>query len=180
MDMAKQRFPGGSRKRVNRAGDAVRAFDATNEDMRAIEEWRSAHRHVLNTFQAILRTRTRRTDVIVAQRHKRRRTIFDKLQRFPDMQLSRMDDVAGCRLIFQSVERLEGFRTQFHQARFRHKRRNEPDKYNYMLTRRKILAIGEFMTYMSMMSIPIPVLIWRGFSSRSNTELSFSTRGRPQ
>jgi hypothetical protein len=50
------------------------------------------------------------------------------------MQLSRMDDVAGCRLIFQSVERLEGFRTQFHQARFRHKRRNEPDKYNYMLT----------------------------------------------
>ena len=130
---AKKTFPGGSKKRVNRAGDAVRSRDAGYEDMAVIEEWRGAHRHVLNTFQAILRTRTRRTGVTVAQRHKRRRTIFDKLRRFPDMQLSRMDDVAGCRLIFRDIEHLNAFRQQFHNARFKHKRRNEADKYNYIL-----------------------------------------------
>lgn len=133
MALVTKTFPGGSKKRVNRAGDAVRTRDATNEDIAVIEEWRSAHRHVLNTFQAILRTRTRRTDITVAQRHKRRRTIFDKLQRFPDMQLSRMDDVAGCRLIFSDIDELDRFRDAFHQARFKHKRRNRPEQYDYIL-----------------------------------------------
>jgi putative GTP pyrophosphokinase len=89
------KFPGGSKSRVNRAGNNVRSNTATLEDLKVIEEWRAAHRGVLNTFQAILRTRTRGTNITVAQRHKRKNTIFDKLQRLPDMQLARMDDVAG-------------------------------------------------------------------------------------
>ncbi|MGK2943045.1 MAG: RelA/SpoT domain-containing protein [Immundisolibacter sp.] len=97
-----------------------------------MEEWRAAHRGVLNTFQAILRNRTRGTAVSVAQRHKRKLTIFDKLQRIPGMQLARMDDVAGCRLIFQSIEDLDSFRTKFHKARFNHTLRNDPDKYDYI------------------------------------------------
>jgi putative GTP pyrophosphokinase len=48
------------------------------------------------------------------------------------MQLARMDDVAGCRLIFRSIRDLNKFRAQFHKARFNHKRRNDPDKYNYI------------------------------------------------
>jgi len=48
------------------------------------------------------------------------------------MQLARMDDVAGCRLIFRSIKELEKFRDEFHHARFRHKIRHEPDKYNYI------------------------------------------------
>lgn len=125
-------FPGGSKSRVNRAGDAIRVGTATEEDLNVIDEWRAAHRAVLNTFQAILRTRTRGENITVAQRHKRKRTIFDKLQRLPDMQLSRMDDVAGCRLIFKSVKQLTDFRKEFHSARFDHSRKNEPDKYNYI------------------------------------------------
>lgn len=127
-------FPGGSKTRVNRAGDRVRAGSATPEDLEAIEEWRAAHRAVLNTFQAILRIRAKGTGVKVAQRHKRKRTIFDKLERLPGMKLSRMDDVAGCRLIFNRTKDLYAFREKFHQARFNHKRRNagEPDKYDYI------------------------------------------------
>jgi ppGpp synthetase/RelA/SpoT-type nucleotidyltranferase len=125
-------FPGGSKSRVNRAGDNVRAGKPSAEDLSVIEEWRAAHRNVLNTFQSILRTRTRGTRISVAQRHKRRRTIFDKLHRLPGMQLSRMDDVAGCRLIFHSVKDLYEFRTQFHRAKFNHTRRNEPDRYDYI------------------------------------------------
>ena len=125
-------FPGGSRSRVNRAGDKIRAGSATADDLQVIDNWRAAHRAVLNTFQAILRNRTRRTKITVAQRHKRKSTIFDKLLRFPKMDLSRMDDVAGCRLIFRNVKELESFRAQFHKARFNHRRRNDIGKYDYI------------------------------------------------
>lgn len=125
-------FPGGSKARVNRAGEKVRLGTAGAEDYHVIDQWRAAHRAVLNTFQAILRVRTRHTGITVAQRHKRRRTIFDKLYRFPGMQLARMDDIAGCRLIFTSINELYKFREDFHKARFKHKRRNEIDKYDYI------------------------------------------------
>src|SRR6185503_12374477 len=57
---------------------------------------------------------------------------FGKLQRYPQMQLARMDDIAGCRLIFPSTEQLYKFRATFHKARFNHQRRNELDKYDYI------------------------------------------------
>lgn len=126
-------FPGGSKSRVSRAGDNVRAGSPTDEDLQVIEEWRAAHRAVLNTFQAILRNRTSGTQIIVAQRHKRKRTIFDKLSRLPNMHLSRMDDIAGCRMIFQDIKKLYSFRNKFHKAHFNHRRRNDIDKYNYIM-----------------------------------------------
>jgi putative GTP pyrophosphokinase len=125
-------FPSGSKTRLNAAGDRVRDGSATLDDMLKIEVWRAAHRHVLNTFQAILRNRTSGTKTIVAQRHKRKKTIFDKLLRLPKMQLSRMDDVAGCRLIFTSLKSLNAFRHSLHKAGFQHKLRNQKDKYDYV------------------------------------------------
>ncbi|MGN2248336.1 RelA/SpoT domain-containing protein [Frateuria sp. GZRR35] len=132
MTDATDAYPGGSKSRVNRAGEAVRAQAATPEDLVIIESWRAAHRAVLNTFQAILRTRLRGRDVIVAQRHKRKNTIFDKLRRLPGMQLARMDDVAGCRLIFKDTKELNRFRNEFREAKFNHSLRNDPSKYNYI------------------------------------------------
>ncbi|MBS0483507.1 MAG: RelA/SpoT domain-containing protein, partial [Proteobacteria bacterium] len=128
----KSLFPGGSKERVSRAGEAVRNGMPTGEDLAVIDAWRAAHRSVLNTFQAILRNRTRSTDIVVAQRHKRRSTIFGKLRRFPTMQLARMDDVAGCRLIFPNAEELYAFRHDLHCAHFNHQLKNQPDKYDYI------------------------------------------------
>ncbi len=125
-------FPGGSKERVSRAGDAVRNGAPTLDDLSVIDVWRAAHRSVLNTFQAILRNRTRDTDIVVAQRHKRRSTIFGKLRRFPKMQLARMDDVAGCRLIFPNIKELYAFRDNLHCAHFNHSLKNQPDKYDYI------------------------------------------------
>lgn len=130
--MDKKGFPGGSRSRINRAGSNVRDGCATEDDLLAVEKWRAAHRAVLNTFQAILRNRTKGTTITVAQRHKRKKTIFDKLIRLPGMDLSRMDDVAGCRVIFNSIDELNDFRGRFHSARFNHKRKNDVNKYNYI------------------------------------------------
>lgn len=125
-------YPGGSKSRVNKAGENVRNGVASDEDLQVIETWRAAHRGVINTFQAILRNRLKGQRVIVAQRHKRRLTIFDKLTRLPGMQLSRMDDVAGCRLIFRNERELQKFRARLHTARFNHKLRHDSDKYDYI------------------------------------------------
>jgi len=48
------------------------------------------------------------------------------------MQLHRMDDVAGCRLIFNSIDELYQFRYEFHKAHFNHRRKNDDDKYDYI------------------------------------------------
>ena len=130
--MENQVYPGGSRSRVNLAGKRFRQHDETLEDYLVFEQWRAAHRAVLNTFQASLRNRTRGKEIVVAQRHKRRNTILNKLSRFPKMELSRMDDVAGCRLIFKNAKELYEFRETFHKARFKHKRKNDKDKYDYI------------------------------------------------
>ena len=130
--MNKNNFPGGSRGAVNRAGARVREAQFDFNDARIIDDWRAAHRSVLNTFQAILRTRTKNSEIIVAQRHKRLTTIIDKLRRYNKMQLSRMDDVAGCRLIFKNINDLYEFRKKLHKSRFKHELKNDNDKYDYI------------------------------------------------
>ena len=123
----------GSKGLINRAGEAFRAHrQPTEEELAAVEAWRAGHKNVLNTFQANLRNRARGLGIQVAQRLKRRLTIMDKLFRQPKMQLSRMDDVAGCRLIFPDIATLEKFRAKLLKARFRHKTRNSVDKYDYI------------------------------------------------
>lgn len=127
--------PWKSRKRLNKAGDAARKDQMTDDDEIIIERWRASHKAVLNTFQALLRKRVEKLGltVTVATRHKRKNTIFDKLTRIKDMKLSRMDDIAGCRLIFKSIQDLEKFREDMHSnSRFKHALVNEKDKYDYI------------------------------------------------
>lgn len=126
------KFPGGSKTRVNAAGEAVRTGRATSEDLQIIEEWRASHSNVINTFQALLRNRAKDFGAQVIQRHKRKTTIFDKLQRQPDMDLARMDDVAGCRVICPDVESVYAFRGSMHNARFDHVLKSGVDKYEYI------------------------------------------------
>lgn len=105
-------YPAYSKKRVSRAGNAVRQGTEQQEDIDAIENWRASHNYVLNTFQATLRRHARGKDITVAQRLKRRLTVYDKLKRQPDMKLARMHDIAGCRLIFDNISALNATRQQ--------------------------------------------------------------------
>jgi ppGpp synthetase/RelA/SpoT-type nucleotidyltranferase len=123
----------GSKGAINRAGDAIRHNTITPGQALALESWRMAHRDVIHAFEALLRARAKNhPDMQVAQRLKRRRTIMDKLSRFSRMELARMDDVAGCRLIFPSIEALHTFRGKVHRAKFKHVLRNEKNKYDYI------------------------------------------------
>jgi len=122
-----------SKTQVNKAGERIRAGTYTDDDLHIVENWRASHAYVMNTFQANLRRRSLGKNITVAQRLKRRRTIFDKLQREPGMKLARMHDIAGFRLIFDDEAELVSFRTDFHTSRMRHKLCNGAnDRYNYI------------------------------------------------
>jgi putative GTP pyrophosphokinase len=122
----------GSKGAINRAGEALRNNSLSDSQADALESWRMAHRDVIHTFEALLRARAKNQDVEVGQRLKRRRTIIDTLSRLPSMQLARMDDVAGCRLIFPNIDALHEFRDKLHKAKFKHVLKNEKEKYDYI------------------------------------------------
>jgi hypothetical protein len=48
------------------------------------------------------------------------------------MKLSRMHDIAGCRIIFDDVDTLREFRKYFHKTRAKHDLLSEDDRYNYL------------------------------------------------
>jgi putative GTP pyrophosphokinase len=131
--MANYALPRYSKKAVSKAGARIAAGARDIVDTVALENWRAAHAYVINTFQANLRRRTRDSEAVVGTRLKRRATIINKLQRYPQMQLGRMHDIAGCRIIFPTIDDLRTFRADFHRARFSHKRRSlDEEKWNYI------------------------------------------------
>ena len=132
----KDRLPHwGSKGAINRAGEALRRRSVTSGQTLCLESWRIAHRYVIHSFEALLRARAKQyEEVEVAQRLKRRTTIVDKLSRYPRMELARMDDIAGCRVIFPTVESLHDYRNKVHKAKFKHLLRNEKGKYDYLLS----------------------------------------------
>ena len=111
--MAYSAYPRHSKSRVNRAGDAIRSNQGTLDDLVVLENWRASHAYIINTFQANIRRRTRGKNYDVGQRLKRRPTIEDKLVREPGMRLSRMHDVAGCRVVCDDIDALKSFRKDF-------------------------------------------------------------------
>jgi len=125
------------KSRVAAAGRRIRKGRPTEEDWAVFENWRRAHGYVLNTFQMRLRDTRKRfgAGVQVAQRHKRRPTIVDKLVREPNMQLANMHDIAGCRAICENIEQLYRFRDTFLDSRAKHIHLNaNSDKYDYIST----------------------------------------------
>ena len=127
--------PAYPRGRVDAAGQSFRGGQQTDLDLAILENWRAAHLYVINTFQSALRNRKKRQNfsVSIAQRLKRRPTIVDKLQREPGMELSRMHDIAGCRLIFNNVDELRSFRDGVHSARVKHEVIGGDDRYDYIV-----------------------------------------------
>ena len=151
-----------SRSRVAAAGRRVRHGNPTEEDHKVIENWRAAHAYVLNTIQTNLRNRARRYGATVAQRSKRRITIYDKLQRQPDMALSHMQDIAGCRVIFNTMDDLLAFRAGLHESRSQHVLLGRDiDQYNYLIRPKNSGYRGIHDVYRYKVSSPVGTT-WNG------------------
>lgn len=101
---------GYSRSRIDAAGDTLRRWAESENilwgapEVEALEvaiAYRAAHGRALTTVVMGLRSmvKTAGAPVVVAQRLKRMPAIVGKLARFARMDLSRMQDIGGCRAI---------------------------------------------------------------------------------
>jgi ppGpp synthetase/RelA/SpoT-type nucleotidyltranferase len=119
-----------SKSQVKRAGKVLRDSvrhpltidEQTVRDAElALENWRSAHAFALNSVQMTLRRQVERAQLTadVSQRLKERRTIIDKLLREPTMQLSTMQDIAGCRAVVPDLADVRQVVDGWHEARLR-------------------------------------------------------------
>lgn len=108
--MAYTSVPTESKSKINKAGKILTTDNFFNleyqEALELANRWRACHAYPINTFQATLRQKIHQCtgEPIVAQRLKRMPTIIDKLTRFPNMQLTTMQDIAGLRAILDNVQ----------------------------------------------------------------------------
>jgi hypothetical protein len=99
-----------SRARIDRAGRelvlATESPEAAESALRVVNDWRSFHAFPLNSITVVLKQKARRIqrDALVVQRLKRSRSILAKLIREPSMRLTQMQDIGGCRAVFDTIE----------------------------------------------------------------------------
>lgn len=123
--------PTESRKGINRAGkilaDPNSSVKNKSDALEIVNSFRAAHAYPINTFQATLRSKLRTfEEALVAQRLKRMPTIIDKLRRYPDMQVTTMQDIGGVRAVLKDMRDVELLANQYRdRSRFKHEIKNE-------------------------------------------------------
>ena len=90
------------------------------EAVHVVDRWRRAHSEPLRTFQANLRRRVRRGE-IVATRLKRLPTIIAKLERLSWLRLSEFQDIGGCRVVVGDTERVFSVALSLLESRIVHR-----------------------------------------------------------
>ena len=122
-----------SKSQVNRAGHVLLSARpksrAYQDALQIVNEWRTAHAYPMNTFQATLRLKVKKYgNAIVAQRLKRLPTIIDKLGRYPEMELSRMQDIGGVRGVVDAIWQVRELQAEYQdKTRFTHELAREHD-----------------------------------------------------
>jgi hypothetical protein len=130
---AKKRKPQFTRGDVNRAGEIFRDVSGSRAKIpwaaEVLGKWRAMHNYPINTFQATLRKRLLPIDrkALVAQRLKRIPSIIEKLRRFPDMQLARMQDIGGLRAVVGTLKQVELLHKNYKEMLFQHELVSERD-----------------------------------------------------
>ncbi|RPE30865.1 RelA/SpoT family protein [Acinetobacter sp. BIGb0102] len=96
---------------LRRAGNTLISSEASEtqkiEAFKVLTAWRSLHTYPIDTFQKTLKRRCvelKFKDFTVAQRLKRLPSIVSKLKRHPGMNLARMQDIGGLRVILPSIQ----------------------------------------------------------------------------
>jgi hypothetical protein len=130
MDWAAPRY---SKPQVDVAGRTVADRSASAEAralaVAVVDNWRASHSFPLNTIQVGLRQKAKQVDKgsIVAQRIKRLSSIEGKLARFPSMNLSRMQDLGGCRGVVSTVDQVNALREMYRRSNQKHRLVREDD-----------------------------------------------------
>src|SRR6266436_5212128 len=101
-----------------------------------IGNWRSSHSYPLQCMKMTLKNRAKEIDqnALIAQRLKRVTSIASKLERFPNMKLSQMQDIGGCRAVVSSVRRVHDLVEVYEESRKKNPtaRMEFSEKYDYV------------------------------------------------
>ncbi len=121
-----------TKSEIDKAGQRVLNPEISNEErkecLKIIDNWRAAHAFPTNTFTINLKKNVSNIPgAIVVQRLKRLNTIIDKLERFPTMKLSRMQDLGGCRVIVPTNDDVYFVIEKLRHSRIRHIEHNYKD-----------------------------------------------------
>lgn len=100
-----------TKKQVRKAGENIRN-DRANDDYKIIASWRSIHIPIMTSMVNAINIKLKKNNLkalLVARRLKRLSSIELKLKRFKDMQLDRIQDIAGVRVVFKNLEQVKTF-----------------------------------------------------------------------
>lgn len=98
-----------SKGRIDRAGASLISLSQDDPSREAaiavVDNWRSCHAYPLQVVKMTLLRRARKINAqaLIAQRLKRRPSIEIKLRDNPNMKLSQMHDIGGCRAVMPTV-----------------------------------------------------------------------------
>lgn len=119
--------PQHSRKKVDWAGEVLVSGSSKTSELQesldVVSNWRSSHSRPLYTFRFGLRRYAQEIDpnVLVAQRIKRLTSIEYKLRLRPNMKLSQMQDIGGCRAVVGSVDDVQKVLARYRASDIKHK-----------------------------------------------------------
>lgn len=116
-------IPKYSRKQINKAGKIIanKSNYSESEYQYAIEilnNWRASHAYPLHVITCGLRNKF--PMALVVQRIKRLESIAGKIERFPEMELFKMQDLGGCRVIVDNIEQVYELSNRYKESRIRH------------------------------------------------------------
>ena len=128
-----------NKNELNKSGIILKDSNSSEEDINKatdiLNNWRAIHSYPLHIFQMTLKNIVKKCDKdsLVAQRLKRANSIINKLNRKydghnPSMQLSQMQDIAGCRAIVKNVDIAKKIYTDYYlKGNLKHKRVGKKD-----------------------------------------------------
>lgn len=118
-----------TKSEINNAGKIVATPGISKEErqkaLQILNNWRASHAYPLQVIASNLRQRNK--NAIVVQRLKRLESITGKIERFPDMNLYRMQDLGGCRVIVDSIDDVYRTLNNYKKSRIRHVLKREND-----------------------------------------------------
>lgn len=158
-----------SKSSLKKIGEKLRhAEPLDQEEELAFAMYRLGHRNIIETFrqkhrQQLIKPQWKNRSVIFASRLKKRSTISMKLgSRQKQMDLTRMNDIAGCRLIFPVLPALYEYRSMFlnEADKFgRYELRTKDNQYDYLAHPRDTGYRGIHDVYVEANSDPIKAKI---------------------
>lgn len=127
--VAKWEIPKYSKSEINKAGKTIADKNSSKKErqdaLKVLNNWRSSHAYPLQVIASNLGSKN--PDSIVVQRLKRLDSITGKIERFPKMDLYRMQDLGGCRVIVDSIDEVYSAMNQYKSSRIRHILKREYD-----------------------------------------------------